>query len=147
MIIYNADRMANGTFAHGNQCCASRRRYGRKSKFSDGTEVLETAIGYFDFIDQNPLYDKKAFFQNGNIAFVRIPGLRTMTICGLCLHIGVYNRQWNAWKKRGDRYHLPVLLPVIERIEQLIWCQKFEGAAAGLFNARIISRELWTNRS
>lgn len=35
-----------------------------------------------------------------------------------------------------------LLSPIINRVERLIWQQKFEGAAAGLLNANLISREL-----
>jgi hypothetical protein len=55
----------------------------------------------------------------------------------MCLHIGVSHRRWNEW--RTDR---PDLRDVMEWAEDVIWQQKFSGAAAGLLNAAIVAREL-----
>src|SRR5262245_53579495 len=60
-----------------------------------------------------------------------------MTKRGLCLYLGIEHTTWSAWKK--DR---PDLLPAIERVESVIYTQKFSGAAANLLNANSIAREL-----
>ncbi|MFC0183379.1 terminase small subunit [Pseudarcicella hirudinis] len=38
--------------------------------------------------------------------------------------------------------HQKIFLEVITRIEEIVYVQKFEGAAVGAFNANIIARDL-----
>ncbi len=49
------------------------------------------------------------------------------------------SREW--WNKFKNANH-PDFLQVVSRIDEIIYTQKFEGAAVGAFNANIISRDL-----
>ncbi|MCP6336015.1 DNA-packaging protein, partial [Klebsiella pneumoniae] len=59
-----------------------------------------------------------------------------MTLSGLFLFLDIDRKTWEAYAKNKD------LLPITTRVEDLIYEQKFSGAAADLLNANIIAREL-----
>ncbi len=59
-----------------------------------------------------------------------------MTLAGLCLHIGITDETWRNYRDRKDFFG------VCERVDAMVYTQKFEGAAASLFNANIIARDL-----
>ena len=60
-----------------------------------------------------------------------------MTIGAMCTFLDITRKTWEEWRNtRAD------LSGVIGRVDQIIYTQKFEGAAADLLNANLISREL-----
>ena len=63
--------------------------------------------------------------------------MRAMTLQGLCLFIDVTRETWGEWKKSR-----PDLSDVQREAEEIIYSQKFAGAAADLLNANIIARDL-----
>lgn len=62
--------------------------------------------------------------------------MRAMTMMGLCFYLDIGTSTFHDYKQNED------FSEVIAKIEQVIFTQKFEGAAADLLNANIISREL-----
>jgi hypothetical protein len=136
-------RHPNGTFGIGNRAWQRRKTSGAKRRFVDANALSKAAVDYFNWVEVTPLFH--AVHKNdGDMAFAKnAKSPRPMTKSGLCAHVGISTRQWSAWKNKNSPYFRPDLLPIMQCIEQVIWVQKFEGAAAGLFNAKIISRELW----
>nr|WP_320143052.1 terminase small subunit [uncultured Cohaesibacter sp.] len=51
--------------------------------------------------------------------------------------MGITRQTWDSYKDRGEDF-----LTIITRVEDIIWDQKFTGAAAGILNGNIIAREL-----
>lgn len=99
--------------------------------------LQEACEDYFQWCEDNPLLEEKAFCYEGSITTHDSPKVRALTINGLTLFIDVTERQWREWRNtRQD------LVPVIEWAETVIRDQKFTAAAAGLLNANIISRDL-----
>jgi len=66
--------------------------------------------------------------------------MRPMTEGAFLLFAGIGERQWQLWKKgeRGNEGHQAVAI----KISQIIYHQKFDGAASNFLNANIINREL-----
>lgn len=91
------------------------------------------ALEYAEWCEVNPLYEKKAF---GTGLVVDIPHMRTMTIQGLCLFSNISHLTFLNYEKEDD------FLKVTTRIRDLIFTQKFEGAAADMLNPNIIARDL-----
>ncbi|WP_321338770.1 terminase small subunit [uncultured Cohaesibacter sp.] len=60
-----------------------------------------------------------------------------MSKCGLYVFLGITRQTWDSYKDRGEDF-----LTIITRVEDIIWDQKFTGAAAGILNGNIIAREL-----
>ena len=51
--------------------------------------------------------------------------------------MGITRQTWDSYKDRGEDF-----LTIITRVEDIIWDQKFTGAATGIHNENIIVREL-----
>ena len=62
--------------------------------------------------------------------------MRAMTISGLCLFLDIDRSTWTAWKTDND------FSSIVARVEEVIYSQKFAGAAADLLNSNIIARDL-----
>lgn len=131
------DRTADGKFSHGNAFWRLRDTHGRTAKFETGEVLWRACVAYFDWAAENPLQEDKVFSFQGEQAHESVSLMRAFTLSGLCLHLGITEETWRAWRR--DR---PDLADVIKAAEAVIFTQKFEGAAAGLLNANIIARDL-----
>lgn len=120
----------------GNQFWKNRKKHGRETEFTPET-IWEEAQAYFDWCDQNP-WIKTDFVRGGELAgkTVELPTQRPYTIQGFCVFAGISVKTFAAYEKRDDFF------PIITHIKEIIYTQKFEGAAVGAFNANIIARDL-----
>lgn len=116
-----------------------RQQVGRRPLFEDPEELIEAVFNYFQWCDANPLKEQKAFAYQGDVAIEELDKMRAPTLRGLCLFVGVSTSQWNRWRIEGKR---PELNPVQEWAEEMIYEGKYTGAAAGLLNAGIVTRDL-----
>lgn len=120
----------------GNQFWKARRKHGRNLKYETPTQLKNGCESYFQWVEENPLYEEKVFQYEGNIVTHNITKMHAMTLSGLCLHLGITDDTWRNYKKKKD------FLGVITWAELVMKTQKFTGAAANLLNANIISRDL-----
>ncbi len=120
----------------GNKFWEKRSSHGRKPIFADPEQLLKAAEEYFQWNDENPLWEAKAFAYQGDVTIEYLPKMRALTIQGLCLFLDINIKTWHEYKARED------FTPVCEAIETAIYQQKFTGAASDLFNAAIIARDL-----
>ena len=105
--------------------------------YSDPIKLLEDCAGYFEWVTANPLSEEKVFCtKTGDIVRAEVSKMRAMTITGLCVYLGISISTWQLWRDRED------LKDAVERVEAVIWEQKFSGAAGGLLDGGIIAREL-----
>ncbi len=117
----------------GNEFWKQRSTHGRNPIFEKPEDLLDACYQYFQWVEENPLYESKAF---ANADTKTIPKMRAMTIGGLCIYVGIGRTTWDEFKKREG------FAGVIAQVEQILYTQKFEGAAADLLNGNIISRDL-----
>jgi len=110
-----------------------RSSHGRDKIFASPLVVWEAACEYFDACEKNPLKEQKVF-SNGKRATVEL--MRPFTLRGLFIFLDIHRKTWERYKEEED------FCAIIEKIEDIIYTQKFEGAAAGLLKENIISREL-----
>lgn len=96
-------------------------------------ELWIKAIDYFKWVEENPLKEAKVF---GSGFKTEIGKMRAMTITGFCVYAGITTTTFGTYS--NDKAYLDI----ITRIKDIIFSQKFEGAAAGLLEGNIISREL-----
>ena len=123
-------------FPKGNRFWEARSSHGRKPKFAS-PEILHTAcMEYFEWVEENPLYEAKAFAYQGQVTVEYLPKMRAMTIAGLCLFLDIDTQTWANYKANPDFFG------VCESVEKSIYQQKFTGASADLLNASIIARDL-----
>jgi len=123
-------------FKVGNDAWKARSTHGRKPKFND-SETLEAAcLEYFQWVEDNPLMTFELVKYQGDAKQVQVPRMRATTVAGLCNFLDISMSTWSSYRTKPD------FMEVTERVECIIYVQKFEGAAADLLNANIISREL-----
>ncbi len=99
-------------------------------------QLFEQAVEYFKWVDAHPLKEQALFHYKGMVKSHSADKMRPYTRKGLATFLGVTEQTLLNWKA------YPHLTEVMEFIEQIIYTQKFEGAAANLLNGNIISREL-----
>jgi hypothetical protein len=120
----------------GNQFWKARTRHGRDKIFASADLLWEACCEYFQWVEDNPLWESKLFSYQGEISEGVAPKMRAMTIDGLCLFLDIDVKTWANWRAQEDFF------PVVTRAESVIRSQKFAGAAADLLNANIIARDL-----
>ena len=123
-------------FEQGNKFWLARASHGRDKLFADPENLRESCQEYFNWVAENPLFDRKAFAFQGIVTTEDMPVMRAMTVKGLCLFLGCAYSTWREYAQRPD------YMEVCEWAEDVIRQQKFEGAAANLLNASIIARDL-----
>lgn len=109
----------------------------KRADYLTSQELLNAAVGYFEWAAAHPLLEDKVFQFQGAIVRDTQDKVRPFTKKGLATHINTTEARLNGMRKRGEDWE-----HVLDLIEQVIFTQKFENAAAGLLNANIISRDL-----
>jgi len=97
-------------------------------------EVIEKSQEYIDYCRNVPL--ESTDFRGKDAIPVNIKHVRAMSIEGLCHWLGITKPTWHEWRK-DEKYS-----SICTRVEQVMYSQKFEGAAAGLLTPSIIARDL-----
>lgn len=120
----------------GNRFWEQRSSHGRKPIFESPEQLWEAACEYFEWVEDNSLQESKAFAYQGDVTVEELPKMRAMTITGLCLFLDISRQGWSEYCGKKD------FSDITERINGVIYTQKFEGAASGLLNANLIAREL-----
>ena len=127
--------------AKGNKFWERRSSHGRNPIFKNPQELLDACCEYFDWCHENPLFEMKPFNVNGEIIQEPVAKMRAFTIGGLCIFLDIDHKTWTNYRSKDDFFG------VTSKIEDIIRDQKFTGAAAGLFNANIIARDLGLKES
>jgi hypothetical protein len=113
--------------------------------------MLEAAYEYFQWCVDNPIMDTEAkvvsmgMNMGSSVDKVDIPRMRAFTWQGLCGYLDcntVYFNQFESSIKEKNDKASKDFSKVITRIRDIIFQQKFEGAAAGFLNHNIIARDL-----
>lgn len=127
----------------GNQFWKLRSKHGRDTLFATPELMWDAACEYFQWCIDNPFYKHEAKVVSigdyqSDVRIVEIPVMRPFTMQGLCQYLGCNTRYFSDFKKTcGEDFS-----SVITRIEDVIYNQKFSGAASGFFNSNIIARDL-----
>lgn len=120
----------------GNRFWEARTKHGRDKLFASSDALWEACCEYFQWVEENPLWENKVAQFQGGVVDMPVAKMRAMTIGGLCLFLDIDRSTWTAWKTVED------FSTIVSRAEEVIYSQKFSGAAADLLNANIIAREL-----
>jgi hypothetical protein len=110
----------------------------KRGQLYDNPDMLREHIeGYFEWAEANPLEEEVVSFFQGIDCRAVLNKRRAFTITGLCVYLGISQSAWKVWRDtRKD------LQEVVAWADDIIFEQKFTGAAAGQFNAALIGREL-----
>jgi len=109
----------------------------KRAQFANPQEFLRAAAEYFDWCVDHPLYEEQVFQYKGDITRADKKKVRVFTREGLCTFLNIPLSRIDAYRRRGDDWE-----EAIEIVDQIIRTQKFEGAAAGLLNPGMITRDL-----
>lgn len=120
----------------GNQFWMARTKHGRDKLFASAEVLWEACCEYFEWVEANPLWENRVAQFQGAPVDMPVAKMRAMTISGLCLFLDMDRSTWTAWKVDQD------FSAIVTRAEEVIYSQKFAGAAADLLNANIIARDL-----
>lgn len=116
---------------------ARAKHKGHAPAYENPDDLWDACQQYFEWVEANPLQTAQTVKFQGEASIVMVPKMRAMTIEGLCRFIGVTSRAWREWRQtRKD------VLPIITQVEEIMFEQKFTGAAADLLNPNIIARDL-----
>jgi hypothetical protein len=114
---------------------------GNYRAFNTPSELWDLACDYFEWVKLNPLQEAKVFCGKDGIEKTELAKVRAMTHQGFRIHISISGDSYHDYKKHPDYRE------VFSAIDDIIWEQKFTGAAAGLLNPAIIARELGLKES
>jgi hypothetical protein len=123
-------------FKPGNMLWELRSRAGPRPKFEDPLVLWNAAVGYFNWAIDNPIIEQRIFLVISEIKEGELRKIRAFTFTGLCQHIGICTNSWQTYKKKE------LFKDVCQEISDIIYEQKFTGAAAGVLNANFIARDL-----
>ncbi|WP_434779330.1 terminase small subunit [Neisseria sp. Ec49-e6-T10] len=110
----------------GNKFWEARSSHGRNPKFSSPDDLWEACTEYFTWVEENPLYEIRPFAYQGEVTQEPVPKMRAMTISGLCIFLDISVDTWANYRSNKD------FLVVTSRVEEIIYNQKFSGAAADM---------------
>jgi hypothetical protein len=119
----------------GNKYWEFRGKHGRDFKYTPEA-LWDEAKLYFEWVEENPLWEEKGFAFQGIVTKERFAKMRAMTLQGFFLYADISHQTWENYKENKD------FVEITTRIEGIIKSQKFEGAAADLLNPNIIARDL-----
>jgi hypothetical protein len=120
----------------GNQFWRLAPTNGRKPLWEDPDDLKQAVEEYFDSVVSNPLFETQVIAFKGDGYDHPIDKMRTMSIQGLCVFLGIARQTWNNYKTKEE------FLAVCEWAEMVMFDYKLSGAAAGLLNPSIIQRDL-----
>lgn len=117
-----------------NQFWKLRSKHGRDKIFSTPELLWESCEEYFE-VTSNRKWVRKDWVGKDAVEVERETDA-PFTQKGLFLFLDIDRKTWDLYAERQD------FLPVVTRVEAIIYTQKFEGAVVGAFKESIIQNEL-----
>jgi hypothetical protein len=118
----------------GNQFWKLRASHGRDLIFSSPPVLLEACVEYFEEWDKR-IWVKEDWVGKDAI-LVKRKTIAPYTLTSLYTFLDITAQTWKDYRGREG------FLEITTRVEQIMFTQKFEGAAVGAFNPNIIARDL-----
>lgn len=118
----------------GNKFWELRATHGRDLIFSSPEILWEAAKEYFEATSER-VWVKKDWVGKDAIEVDR-ESTPPFTLTGMFIFMDIGKTTWTQYRERKD------FKEVVTRIEEIIYTQKFEGAAIGAYNTNIIARDL-----
>ncbi len=122
-----------------------RKSNGKPPKYTPN-KLWSKFVDYCEWIDNNP-FKEAVLVQKGikikddagnekTTYSVGLPKMRPYTLSGFYVFANIDRKTFKNYEQK-DNY-----IPITTRIRDIVYTQKFEGAASGFFNANIIARDL-----
>jgi hypothetical protein len=126
-----------------NQFWKLRSKHGRNKLFASPDLLWKAACEYFEHTDSRKWIKKDWVGKDAYEVERETETPYTMT--GLCLYLGCSHDYFIQFEKdlAGKDDELSKgFSEILTRVKQIVYTQKLEGAAVGIFNASIIARDL-----
>jgi len=120
----------------GNQFWKLAPKQGRNAIWEKPEDLRSACEEYFEYVISTPLEEDGTFAFQGIVTHEPIQKMRTMSIEGLCVFLGIVRQTWNNYKAKDE------FLVVTEYVTNVMYDYKITGAASGLLNPSIIVRDL-----
>ena len=120
----------------GNEFWKLRSKHGRDKIFATPEIMKEACYEYFQH--QSEQTWNKIDYKGKEVERVEIPTPSPFTLTGMCLYLGVNTKYFTEFEKDCSKD----FSEVITHVREIIYTQKFEGAAVGAYNGNIIARDL-----
>lgn len=120
----------------GSKFWMARSSHGRKPIFAKPEDLWKAACEWFQWIEDNPLWEAKVTQFQGSPVKMEVPKMRAMTEGALCIFLDINQETFSEYGKKDD------FSGVVMGIRSIIRAQKFTGAAADMLNPNIIARDL-----
>jgi hypothetical protein len=117
-----------------NQFWKLRSSHGRDLIFSSPIILWEACCEYFEATDKRKWI--RTEFNGKDATECKVPTETPYTWTGLYLFLDISHQTWRDYEEREG------FVEISTRVRNIIYTQKFEGAAVGAFNANIIARDL-----
>ncbi len=109
-------------------------------KVVDSAEALwKHFMAYIAESDDSPLKEQKAFSTKSGLVYAEVNKLRPYSIDAFLNFMGMAKSTWVKMRREETE---TLMVETMELIESVVSDQMFQGAAAGLLNANIVSRRL-----
>ena len=112
-------------------------KLGRPAAYNSPKELWDEVVGYFDECDNNPIEVDKEISSDKGVSQITSKHRIPYTWRGLYVYLGV--RDLEHYKTKNE------FSEIMKHIGNIIYNQKFTGAAIGIFNHNLIARELGLN--
>ena len=89
-------------FQKGNKFWLARSSHGRNPIFSDPEQLRNACYEYFEWVEENPLFEEKIFHSQGMITKDTVSKMRAMTISGLRIFLGICEQTWINYRNNPD---------------------------------------------
>ena len=120
----------------GNQFWKLAPKTGRKLLYETPELLMADCMEYFEQTAARTDWNKQQFVgKDGRAEEIKVHPPFTKT--GLCVFLGCTMETLNGYKPRSKEF-----LSVLTRVEEIIYNQKYEGAATGHYQQNIIARDL-----
>lgn len=111
-----------------------------EKKFSSPEDLWLEACKYFEWMDSHPWHKIESVKAGDHFGkHVKTPTSRPYTVKGLCIFLNIHEDTLSNYEKSPG---YETYFGVTKIIKDIIYTQKFEGAAVGAYNANIIARDL-----
>ena len=108
--------------------------------FNAPKDLWESACKYFQYCDANPWVKNEAIKSGDMVGTtMEVETAKPYTLTGLCCFLNISLETFSNYSKNQD---YKTFFGVCKQIREIVYTQKFEGAAVGVFNANIIARDL-----
>ena len=118
----------------GNQFWKLAPTTGRKPLYESAETLLADCLDYLQITSERII--EQHDFVGKDATDVTRKHKPPFTLSGLCVFLGMSQDTWRNYRLRKD------FIEVLRAIEEIIYTQKFEGAAVGIYQQNIIARDL-----